>query len=46
VGHQADLGAVLMIYLVLFAIGAGLMLIVLYACLVVGSDADDQMEEE
>jgi xanthosine utilization system XapX-like protein len=35
-----------MIYLILFAIGAGLMLIVLYACLVVGSDADDQIEAD
>jgi xanthosine utilization system XapX-like protein len=35
-----------MIYLVLFAIGAGLMLFVLYACLVVGSDADDAMEAD
>jgi hypothetical protein len=35
-----------MIYLIRFGIGAGLMRVVLYACLVVGSDADDQIEAD
>jgi hypothetical protein len=35
-----------MIYLILFGVGVGLMLLVLYACLVVGSDADDQMDTD